>query len=459
MSAGITDWLVPAVVSYFDQSWLVGVALLVGTTLVGASVEYVAVALCYRTLVQRLPAAIVPITTALAWTGAELCRTRIGFGNPWGLFGYAIVGDGTGAWWPSLVQVADLGGVYAVTFVLVTLNATIAEAAVAVAGRDARRAATVACLGAGVFVAAFAYGRARLAAFPEAGTGSVPIAVVQANLDLGSQWREEMYGQNLGAYLDRTERVLRTEQPAPRTVFWPENAMTFFVDHEPSYRAALAGVLGPHDVELVAGAPRFDTPDNPKYFNAAFVFRPDGEISGRYDKRRLMPFAEYFPLSKIDLLRRSFGRVRFFTPAPPLAPPPTRAGRLGVIICNEAIYPEDAADRVREGAEILVNLSNDSWVAGVEFAENQLRIATLRAIEQRRFLVRASTSGPSAIVAPSGRIVTRSEPFAAATLTGEVRPLTEVSTYARYGDLFAWMCLAVTVLALALARRARASDR
>jgi apolipoprotein N-acyltransferase len=159
----------------------------------------------------------------------------------------------------------------------------------------------------------------------------------------------------------------------------------------------------------------------------------------------------------IDLLRRSFGRVRTFEAATPLAPMPSRAGKLGVIVCNEAIYPDDAATRAREGAEVLANLSNDSWVEGTEFAENQLRIATLRAIEQRRWLVRASTSGPSAIVEPTGRIVTRSEPHTLAVLTGEVRPRTNVSIYGRYGDAFAWTCLAVTLTALVATRRRRAN--
>jgi apolipoprotein N-acyltransferase len=457
MSYGVTSWLIGAVVRYFDQSWYVGVAMLAGTTLVGASVEYCAVALCHRAFARRYAPAVVVLLTASAWAAAELCRTRIGFGNPWGLFGYAIVGDGTGVLWPALAQVADLGGVYAVTFVLVSINAGIAEALAAATRRDFARGAGALVLGAVVAVSAYGYGRARLSAVSAQRGASVPIAIVQANLDLGSQWREEMYGANLAEHLELTDRVLHEHRPRIRTIFWPENSMTFFVDKEPAYRAAIGRVLAAYDAELVAGAPRFENPDQPAYFNSVFVFRPDGEISARYDKRRLMPFAEYFPLSMIDLLRRSFGRVRTFEAATPLAPMPSRAGKLGVIVCNEAIYPDDAATRAREGAEVLANLSNDSWVEGTEFAENQLRIATLRAIEQRRWLVRASTSGPSAIVEPTGRIVTRSEPHTLAVLTGEVRPRTNVSIYGRYGDAFAWTCLAVTLTALVATRRRRAN--
>jgi apolipoprotein N-acyltransferase len=457
MCGGVTDWLVGAVVHYFEQPWLVGVGMLIGTTLVGASVEYSAVALFHRNFSRRFRPAGVVIATASAWTAAELCRTRIGFGNPWGFFGYAIVGDGTEALWPSIVQVADLGGVYAVTFVLTGINVALAEAAVAVVARDLRTAAIAIALGVVLAVSAYGYGRTRLASFRAEGD-AVPIAIVQADLDLGSQWSEEMYGANLAQYLRLTDRALRSQARRIRTVFWPENAMTFFVDREPAYRATIGGVLASLDVELVAGAPRFENGNDPTYYNAAFVFRPDGEISARYDKRRLLPFAEYFPLSRIDLLRRNFGRVRVFSAAPPREPAETRAGKLGVIICNEAIYPQDAAARAREGAEVLVNLSNDSWVDGTEFAENQLRIAALRAIEQRRWLVRASTSGPSAIVAPTGRVVARTVPHTTAVLTGDIRPRAEVSVYGRYGDAFGWSCIAITVAASAAARRRRASS-
>ena len=224
--------------------------------------------------------------------------------------------------------------------------------------------------------------------------------------------------------------------------------MTFFVDAEPEYRRLIGATTTALDVELVAGAPRFERGEPELYFNSVFLLRPDGEIVGRYDKGRLLPFGEYFPFGMIDLLKRNFGRVRELTPGDPSALLPSRAGMLGSIVCNEAMYPEDAVARVRAGAEVLVNLSNDSYVAGNEFAENQLRIATLRAIEQRRYLVRASTSGPSAIIAPSGQVLTRSAPHSAAILAGSIMPLSEPTLYARIGDAFAWICLGASALAM-----------
>jgi apolipoprotein N-acyltransferase len=154
-----------------------------------------------------------------------------------------------------------------------------------------------------------------------------------------------------------------------------------------------------------------------------------------------------------ELLKRNFGRVRELAVGPESPPIASRAGLLGSIVCNEAMYPEDARERVTAGAEVLANLSNDSYVPGNEFAENQLRIAVLRAIEQRRYLVRASTSGPSAIVEPSGRVAARSAPHSVAVLRGHIAPSRATTLYARIGDAFAWLCLfAAAAAALATLR-------
>src|SRR5262249_49481331 len=138
--------------------------------------------------------------------------------------------------------------------------------------------------------------------------------------------------------------------------------------------------------------------------NSAFHVGPDGTIRGRYDKQLLLPFAEYFPLGGIDLLRRNFGRVREFVSGGDATLLDTAAGRVGVVICNEAFFATPAADRVRAGATLLVNLANDSWLAAPKYSEPAFDMVRLRAVEQRRWIVRASTAGPSGLVDPLGRI-------------------------------------------------------
>src|SRR5262249_59296592 len=112
------------------------------------------------------------------------------------------------------------------------------------------------------------------------------------------------------------------------------------------------------------------------------------------------------------------GGVHVFTPGGPATFLRTVAGPVGLLICNEVMFGDVVSERVRAGAGYLVTLANDSWLGDRKFAEQAFDMARLRAVEQRRYLVRASTSGPSAIVDPSGRVVVRTDDDTRATIGG-----------------------------------------
>ncbi|HWP66542.1 MAG TPA: nitrilase-related carbon-nitrogen hydrolase [Candidatus Limnocylindria bacterium] len=116
-------------------------------------------------------------------------------------------------------------------------------------------------------------------------------------------------------------------------------------------------------------------------------------------------------------------------------------------MCNEALFAEPAPERVRDGATLLLALANDTWVGSAKYAEQALAMTVVRAVEQRRTLVRASTAGPSAIVAASGWVTARTEAFAPTTLAGTVAPRSDLTPYARLGDLFALVCAAAVLAA------------
>jgi apolipoprotein N-acyltransferase len=441
-TAATVHWLPRTVATYYAQPASVGAALFVAV-LIATVVPWVAGwVLWYRSLSTRSGIAG-PILAAAAWVAAELGRATALSGNPWVLFGYSQVGV------DHLVQIADLAGVYGISFVLVAGNAALAESWL-VARRDGRLSrATLVPLAAAVALIALTltYGAGRLrgaAAAPHRATPLV-VAAVQGNVDLGSQWDSAFYGRTLDVYQRLSVEVL--EQTSAPLVVWPENAMTFFVADEPIYQKAIASVLQPWSAELIAGGVHIGGRSPPRYYNSAFAIAPDGHILARYDKVRLLPFAEYFPLPQLDFLRRDFGRVRELTAGDRAALLPTPLGPSGVLICNEALFGADARQRVRAGATVLVNLSNDSWMNDRTFSGIAFDMSSLRAVEQRRFLVRASTSGPSGIVDPYGRVTARSAMFTAGTVSGAVSPMTVLTPYARVGDLFAWMCAAVAVVA------------
>jgi apolipoprotein N-acyltransferase len=428
----LNAWFPQAVSVYYEQPWWVGFGFFLGVSLLTAAPHYALFALCYR----RLPAGRMwtPLAVAAAWVATELTRTHLLGGDPWALAGYSQAAH------PVVIGVARLGGVYAVSFLVAAVNATLAELWLARAQGNAVRAG--AALVAGLVVAALVYG----AGAPSPGGAPVRVAVVQGNLDLGSQWHEDFYGRNLDTYLRLTRDALRDERAA--LVVWPESALTFFLEDERLYRLALGALFGPLGVELVTGGPRaVPSPSGPPaYYNAAFLVTPDGAVRARYDKEQLLPFAEYFPLPQLDVLRRRFGRVREFTPGAGGAPFPTAAGNAGVVICNEAMYGGPARERVAAGATLLVALANDSWIGDARFAEQALDMAIFRAVEQGRDLVRASTWGPTAVVDATGRIVARTPLATATALVATVQPRDERTPYGRAGDAFALACMGLTAI-------------
>ncbi len=453
MSWTTGDWLPDAVAAYFHQPLWLGFAFLAFVALTMAAPYFVAFALAYRALARRYGLQA-PLLVAAAWTAMELARGRLlngtlfYFGStPWATFGYSQAG------FDELVQVASLTGVYGISFALVAVNAGVVEVASELRARRATppRVLPALALAAAPALAALAFGVLSLRAAPELGSapGAVRVAIVQGNLESETRWRADMYGQNLERYLTLTRAAVG--QGAPEVVFWPEAAMTFFVEREPAYRRALGRVLAADGVELVAGAPRADANES-RYWNSVYLLAPDGEIVARYDKQHLVPFMEYFPLG-IDLLRRSFARIREFTPGQGPALLPTRAGAAGILVCNEAMLPHFAGRRVAEGAAYLVNPSNDTWAPGPKFALQMFDIVALRAVEQRRYLVRASTSGPSAVVDPWGRVQERTAPTSDGFVLGTLGGATERSLYGRVGDTFGAAC-ALAALAALVARRA-----
>lgn len=447
MAYAITRFLPDAVANYYGQGAFFGALLFVASVSVMCCVSHVLFALWYRRHGLR-EGMLSPLAVGAAWVLAEFMRGDLE-GNPWGTLGYTQAGV------LQVVQVAEWTGVYGVSFVVVAVNAALAQVA---ASRSARGPSLSAlgglAIATAVAVAAFVYGAVRLPGVEAATKATVPVAVVQGNEDLGARWRREFYGATLEGYLRQTAGSMGETPPA--IVFWPENALTFFLADEPLYRESIGRVLSESGAQLVTGGP-WREQDAGRVYNSAFLLAPDGTVLGRYDKRVLMPFAEYYPRWFHVFRRRSFNEVEEFTPGHPSPPLETVAGPAAVVTCNEALFPRTVTERIAEGGGYIVNLANDAWLGVHEYSDRVLDFAVLRAIEQRRFVVRASTSGGSALIAPSGRVLARSRPFEAEVLRGSIAPSDERTPYGRLGDWFVGICGVALACIAARARRQRRS--
>lgn len=439
---GVGYWVADALTFYYEQPWWFGILFcLIGCQILWGT-YYALFAYVATRLLPRLQPQMRPLATAVLWVTCELGRARLLTGEPWMLLGYALIPH------PTLIQVADIGGVYVLSFGVILCNAALAEILLAPANRI-RLALRVAAPSAGLLALFLVYGEYRVRDMPTA-PNQQRVMVVQGNNDLGIQWREELYGAGLDLYARLTQAAVTRFKPD--LLIWPESALTFFLAYEPNYLASIRSLLKPIGADLIVGAPHQED-NGARYYNSAFYVTADGRLASRYDKNHLLPFAEYFPLRFINLLRRNFERVRYFTPGDGRTLLETRAGPAAVVICFEAIFPEIVREQTRGGARILFNLSNDVWLGrGVGQAQH-LAMVVLRAVENRLWVVRATTTGMSAIIDPVGRIRTQSALDREAVLNGEIAPLDVGTFYKRFGDVFAYACVLATLACVVISAR------
>jgi apolipoprotein N-acyltransferase len=429
---GIGYWLPVALSTYWGQPAWFGLLCAFFGSVVFVGLYSAGFAACVCCVARRWGGARRAAAVAVLWVAWEVARGRLLTGDPWLLIGYAPTPT------PVWIQIADLGGVYLVSLVVAFTNAALAEMRAAASRAALLELALPLAL---VLLAAYAYGSIRLS--PDSEEATIPVAIVQGNNDLGSQWNPEHYGSGLDNYINMSRRGL-----PDGLLVWPESAVTFFLADEPAYQRRIGEMLADTGSELIVGAPHRDSADPavPRYFNSAFHMDSSGNLRGRYDKVHLLPFGEYFPLRTIGLLRRQFERVRTFEPGGEPRPLDTAFGRAAVVICFEAIFPELVRQRMAAGAAFLVNLSNDAWLGSGAGPEQHLAMIPMRAVENRAWVVRATTTGVSAVIDPTGRIQARSKSGEQALVFGMIAAAAGGTIYQRVGDLFAYACVTVSAL-------------
>ena len=383
------------------------------------------------------------LLSPLVWVALEWLRTYAPFGGfPWNLLGYAIAPH-TG--W---VQPAAYVGVYGLSFLIAAVNAFVALFWLAPSRRRALPLVVVAVV---LAVAWFAGNR-----LPPA-SASATVVLVQANLPQQEEF-DPLWIQKHPDELDSMEQLTRDTvrklEAPPALVVWPEIPVSIYFNHDPVIRARLIALTqslrghfltGIVDYRPEAGAPQYP-------YNSAVLLGPAGDFIGQYDKIHLVPFGEYMPLPRWAVLEPLVKEVSTFRPGHGYAVMPSGAGRLSVLICYEAIFPALVRRFVEKetGAEVLVNISNDGWFDDSAAAQH-LNMARLRAVETRRFLLRATNTGITAVVDPYGRIVARAPQHQRAVLVAGFAPQQARTFYTRFGDWLPFLC-AVTVVA-ALARK------
>jgi apolipoprotein N-acyltransferase len=387
--------------------------------------------------------------TPALWVALEFGQTYIITGFPWELLGNGLYSH------PLLLQVADLTGVYGLSFLIVLVNAALYRLIFAGRGFKAAqlvRQAAVVCL---ILALWLGYGWYRLEAVRklEAASPKLKVAVAQGNIKQGEKWQKEMVQKTLDRYAELTRKVKGSQ-----FIIWPETSAPFFFLRTPDLDARVKEIAQESGGCLLFGAPAWElTPQGERYFNRAFLLSPQGMVLGYYDKAHLVPYGEYVPLQRFfPFIRKMVPMVGDFAEGPVGATVSLPEGAVGPLVCYESIFPNLARAQVANGAHLLVNITNDAWFGKTSAAYQHLSMAVLRAVENHVCLARAANTGISAFIDAQGRILWQSDLYVPDAHALELPWLRGVSLYTRIGDVFAWACVIVAGLALIVSRRRQA---
>jgi apolipoprotein N-acyltransferase len=414
-----------------------------------------------------------------AFTAAELLRNYLLTGFPWGNLGY------TQARTPPVAQLAALLGVYGIAFLVVLVNAALADALEArLEGRRLPRRGLAAAGALLLVVVAGGALRLRALRAEVAAAPTLAVGLVQPNLDQGQKNRAR---DHVAYVLDRlVPLTLEADRRGADLVAWPEAAFPAYVRPTITTFEGARGRLPPLGrAHLLLGAATLEEagrgPDGPRWRveNTTFLVAPDLSVKGRYVKHHLVPFGEYVPLSSwLPFLSQI---VPGMAPASPggaldlleFQGPDGRPVRVGSMICFDAIFPEIGRALALQDPDLLLNPTNDAWYGYSSGPYQFLAIVRLRAVETGRAIARPAYAGVSALILPTGELLPGAlevgpvdperapqPPEPPRLLLGRVPVLRGRTPFTSIGDLFGLACAAATLVALAAAwrrRRARAA--
>jgi apolipoprotein N-acyltransferase len=378
-----------------------------------------------------------------AWVATEILRGHTLLNFSWCLLGYSQQP------YPHFIQIASYTAVYGVSFVVAATSAALAF----LAAERGPRARAVVAAAASLLVAAVAVHGAAALRRPLRESGRLRVGLVQASIRQDEKWDADKLARNVDRHVALTRDAV--DQGA-QLVVWPESAVPFEFDRDPAIAADLTRLTREADIHLLFGnddrEPGQEGRD--RLFVGAKMLTPDGRVSLRYHKVRLVPFGEYVPLQRVLTLGGRFAaklvrRVSDFTPGKQHVVGELNGARLSVSICYEAIFADFIRGFVDRGADLLVNVTNDGWYGYTSAPHQHFAMAVFRAVENGKYLVRAANTGISAVVDPRGRVLARTQLFEETTLVFEVPIVPGRTFYSRHGDVFAWTCFGVAVLLVA----------
>jgi apolipoprotein N-acyltransferase len=388
---------------------------------------------------SRYSRLVVLCASPFVWVAVELARARI-TGFPWDLLGYTQVDN------LFLTRLSPWTGVMGLSFVVAAVNALWLVKFPAKYSR-----LKYAGVASAVLISALLTGTAAWT-HRVASTTSAEATLVQVNLGVGTEGaanretKQQMLASFTQLSLHPQINAAGADMPS-QLIAWPESPAPF-IESDPVFRSAM------HDLALQAHTPvianaislgPLNADGHYDLYNSATFFLPDGSYDGHYDKMHLVPFGEYTPYKPLFFFVGHLLDDLVFIPGQQRRLLKTGGRAYGVFICYESIFGDDMRKFALEGAQVLVNISDDGWYGDTSAPWEHLDMVRMRAIENRRWILRATNTGVTVAIDPLGRITAQMPRHIRSSMKVAFGYRSDISFYSRYGDWFGWVCAIVTI--------------
>ncbi len=428
---GLIYWIVYVVVNYGHLPYFLGVVImLLLAAYLSLYIAFFALGIVY--LRGKMP---LYLLAPLLWISLEYLKSQLLTGFPWENLGYSQYLNFY------FIQFADIAGVYGMSFIIVLVNAVVCNLVIKKSKREVAAAVAVAF----IMLIVYCYGYLRVNhvyRISEKFSGT-DVYLVQGNIDQSVKWDGNYQKETVNIY----KKLSLGNMPAPHSlIVWPETAIPFYFQDESPMQQQINEIATTTKSWFLFGSPSYVTKKREKaYYNSAYLISPEGAIAGKYDKVHLVPYGEYVPLRNwFPFIGKLTAGMGDFAVGEGYQSLQMARQKIGILICYEAILPEAARMYKRDGARLLLTITNDAWFGRTSAPYQHFSMAVLRAVETRMYLVRAANTGISGIVDPAGRIIAQTKIFEKTALNGKVRFVAVPTIYSVTGDILVLIsCLVV----------------
>jgi apolipoprotein N-acyltransferase len=391
---------------------------------------------------NRRPLLLAPVF----WVAIELFRDRV-TGVPWNPLGGSQVDN------IPFARIAQTTGVYGLSFAVMLVNCALVAALLFYGQR--RKNLLISAVAAAIALQIGVF--AKPAALP----ATHQAVLVQENVPLLDQpeWTPSYFDQTISGLVKVGVDATPEQQAGdPGLIIWPESPAPFFIA-DPRLQRWLVAMAQDKNSYLVVGSlgETQEAAGRQQLLNSALVMDPHGNMVGRYDKIHLVPFGEYVPFQNLlffaSKLTREVGDFARGTQRKVFDLGGTHAG---VFICYESVFPDEVREFTANGAQVLINISDDLWYGETGAPAQHLQMARMRAVENYRWILLATNNGTTVSIDPLGRVVKQAPRNVRTALVAPFAPQNESTFYSRNGDVFAWACVVISLLAVFVRWRYRA---